>query len=803
MNLIPIPENESDAAVQAEVEMVDLGFPKYWPKELSDTKKSHWTWRNALAWLRIKFVQIRKYFQLLLVCTFFGAFAITANGQPRISVTTTTDGRLLSPLRFFQANADLISNAVVTVVLSANTNQVWPKAGANVTTSTNANTVTINADVSHTEVTAASNAAVAINTLTSNSIPSQIATATNNMGIASGLMAFRGTNGFAPTNNATTSSFGLVKPDGTTITIANGVISSVATGSGNVTGPNSSTDGTFPLFNGSSGQIIKASGFSPSSFDIAGAATAATNGLQSAAYWPSNHFALTNVATSSTLGLIKPDNSTLTVAADGTLSSAVGGGNVNGTGSSTAGHFAIMANTSATAITNSQYAPSDFDSAGAATSATNSIGPISGMSAFVPTNRFASATNANLVNPLFLDLGKGFFSINSDHTIHALGNTAGPLMNDGSGGGGFISAPTFNAANLTNMSAATLRGTVTNPVSTPALTLSGVTHGILKADSGGAVAAVTDNLGVLTNDSSGNLGYDNTFAHTNQLLQTTNLSRVSAFAKFTVDTNLTPSWDGNGLSNLVSAPLSTDTNIVMEKVGGGLIPFSLSTLISMSGSGSGFPLSADANFGGFGGTNVSKLRVGGPIQSDTLTVTNGFTNQTLTASSLVMSDTNKKMASVPNGSGVLTNDASGNFGYVPLIDAGAAGGGQIPYLGAATNLLSSTNNTEFQIVLAPSSNQTNYPLDFNNARKVEIFTANTNANITFVNANTNRSIDLYVNALTSSVPCNVTFPPHIRLNHYALLTVTNGQSGYFHIDFFNGIDPTNAVVTGGDYYTIQ
>ena len=38
MNLIPIPKHESDAAVQAEVEMVDLGFPK---ESIIEAAKEH------------------------------------------------------------------------------------------------------------------------------------------------------------------------------------------------------------------------------------------------------------------------------------------------------------------------------------------------------------------------------------------------------------------------------------------------------------------------------------------------------------------------------------------------------------------------------------------------------------------------------------------------------------------------------------------------------------------------------------------------------------------------------------------
>ena len=49
--------------------------------------------------------------------------------------------------------------------------------------------------------------------------------------------------------------------------------------------------------------------------------------------------------------------------------------------------------------------------------------------------------------------------------------------------------------------------------------------------------------------------------------------------------------------------------------------------------------------------------------TDTLTATNGITNLNLTASTIIRSDANQALASVANGSGVLTNDGSGTFGW--------------------------------------------------------------------------------------------------------------------------------------------
>lgn len=49
-----------------------------------------------------------------------------------------------------------------------------------------------------------------------------------------------------------------------------------------------------------------------------------------------------------------------------------------------------------------------------------------------------------------------------------------------------------------------------------------------------------------------------------------------------------------------------------------------------------------------------------------LTVVNGFTNKDLLSNALVKTDTNKRLTSITNATGVLTNDGSGSFAYVPI-----------------------------------------------------------------------------------------------------------------------------------------
>jgi hypothetical protein len=73
---------------------------------------------------------------------------------------------------------------------------------------------------------------------------------------------------------------------------------------------------------------------------------------------------------------------------------------------------------------------------------------------------------------------------------------------------------------------------------------------------------------------------------------------------------------------------------------------------------------------------LSNVFVGQTISSDTLIVTNGSTNLSLTASALVQTDANKKYSSVANGNGFLTNNGQAVFGIFPFASLpGASSGG--------------------------------------------------------------------------------------------------------------------------------
>lgn len=104
----------------------------------------------------------------------------------------------------------------------------------------------------------------------------------------------------------------------------------------------------------------------------------------------------------------------------------------------------------------------------------------------------------------------------------------------------------------------------------------------------------------------------------------------------------------------------------------------------------------------YNGQNISNL--------NSIVVGSGsITNTSLTASTLLKADANKKTASLANGIGVLTNDLSGNMGFsgAPLIDGSALKASQFVTTDASTNLQSTLNAKAFGLTNL-SSYFTNY-----------------------------------------------------------------------------------------------
>jgi hypothetical protein len=97
---------------------------------------------------------------------------------------------------------------------------------------------------------------------------------------------------------------------------------------------------------------------------------------------------------------------------------------------------------------------------------------------------------------------------------------------------------------------------------------------------------------------------------------------------------------------------------------------------------------------------TNSASISGQATLSALILTNGFTNQSLTASTLLQADANKKLSSLANGVGVLTNDAGGNFGYVPLLDASALKASQYTATDANTNLVSTQNGNNWTNIVA-------------------------------------------------------------------------------------------------------
>src|SRR6185437_9842980 len=202
---------------------------------------------------------------------------------------------------------------------------------------------------------------------------------------------------------------------------------------------------------------------------------------------------------------------------------------------------------------------------------------------------------------------------------------------------------------------------------------------------------------------------------------TNGMSLASGLAAFRGTNTLAPTNAATASTlGLVKVDNSTimvaaDGTITATTGGGGTVTsIGLSTPGEFSVSGSPVTTSgtlaitrtADANFLGFGATNVGFLKItnaaaiSGHATISVLTVTNGITNQSLTGSTLLRADANKRVSSIANAIGVLTNDASGNLGYAPLLDASALKASQYTATDANTNLVSTQNGNNWTNTIA-------------------------------------------------------------------------------------------------------
>ena len=602
-----------------------------------------------------------------------------------------------------------------------------------------------------------------------NALNTGLVAATNNIGIASGLSAFRATNTFD------------------------------AAGAG-VVAATASTNG-YPW---------------GSLYDATGAATAATNGLGIASGLAgmvnTNRFASSNVATAALAGIVKVDNSTITVASDGTISAATGGsGNVTGASSSTDATFALFQGTSGKILTNRNstgtFGPSSFDPAGAATAATNGY-PFGVL--YDAAGTATSATNGYPWSALYDAAG-----VANNRTILHSNNTAQVSV---AGNFNIVSGSPSNGI-LASVIDSTISGggayLGTNYIASTDATIAGGSSNRINSSSDGSVISGGD-LNTIIGGPDESL--ESVISGGSQHTISGNQDFIGGGSANVISNGVDNSVIVGGANNFIYNSDSGNLITLDDVIGGGagntigdsifaIIPGGTHNLITTNGAGAygSFITNTEpyAQKMGYGANAITVHSNGNVGVVGNLTAAGNTIDQWLIATnpadhSLNFSNTVFKtvpLTLLTNGTALLNG--------VPLINATGLGANQIPYTDASTNLASSANNVRFETTLAPASNQTNYTLDLNGPSLVQVWTANTNANFTFANVGTNHSLDVYVNALTSTVPCTVTFPPHIRLSGFASLSVSNTTSTYYHVDFFNGTDPTNAVVTGGSPYTIQ
>jgi hypothetical protein len=467
--------------------------------------------------------------------------------------------------------------------------------------------------------------------------------ATNGISISSGLAAFRRTNTFDAAGSASAATNGY--PWGSLYDAAG---SATAATNGFPWGVLYDAAGTAQAAtNGLSLASGLAAFRATNTFDQAGAATNATNGLSLAsglsAFRSTNSFDVAGSAGAATNGYPW-----------GTLYDAAG----SATAATNGWPWGILYDPAgaAASVTNGFPWGVLYDAAGTAQAATNGLSLASGLAAFRATNTFdqagaaTSATNG-------LSLASGLAAFRSTNSFDVAGSASAATN-------GYPWGTLYDAAG--SATAAT----------------NGWPWGALY-DPAGAATAATNGLSL----ASGLAAFrgTNTFAPTNA-------ATASALGLVKVDNS--------------TITVSADGTITATTGGGGSVT---SVALSVPGefSVSGSPLTtsgtlaitrtADANFLGFGATNIGFIKItntaaiSGSATISVLTVTNGFTNQSLTASTLLQANANKRVSSIANGIGALTNDASGNFGYAPLLDASALKATQYVAADANTNLVSTQN----------------------------------------------------------------------------------------------------------------
>jgi hypothetical protein len=187
------------------------------------------------------------------------------------------------------------------------------------------------------------------------------------------------------------------------------------------------------------------------------------------------------------------------------------------------------------------------------------------------------------------------------------------------------------------------------------------------------------------------------------------------------------------------------------------------------------------NFPGF--PILGPLTFYGPIVVSNLTVKGGLTNESLTASTLLVSDANKKVTSFANGSGALTNDGSGNLGWATTIGGGATN--------AVVSINGMTNNSQ---VLTTS------------VAGVD-FTITTNKGTNFFNLPTASATARGALQSSDFITFNLKQPPSPKLTNISALAnsvgaLTNdgsGTFGYFDLSSLTNGGGGSGTATNSEY----
>lgn len=462
---------------------------------------------------------------------------------------------------------------------------------------------------------------------------------------------------------------------------------------------------------------------STNSFDRVGAATAATNGLSLAsglsAFRSTNSFDAAGSAIAVTNGFPW-----------GVFYDAAG----SATDATNGWPWGILYDPAgaAEAVTNGYPWGVLYDSAGAAQAATNGLSIASGLAAFRNTNSFdhvGAATDATNG----IGISSGLSAFRSTNSFDAAGSAI--AVTNGFPWGVFYDAA-GSATDATN----------------------GWPWGVLY-DSAGAAQAATNGISL----ASGLAAFrgTNTFASTNPATASTlGLVKVdNSTITVTSDGTITATTGGGG--SVTSVALSVPGEF---SVAGSPVTTSGTLAITRT---------ADANFLGFGATNVGFLKVtntasiAGQATISALILTNSFTNQALTASTLLEADANKKLTSIANGSGVLTNDASGNFGYVPLLDASALKASQYAATDGSTNLVSTQNGNNWTnwVLHTHEGTTTNMTASFNGT--LQSFTVTNGPDIFFGYAGANGSVSYRI---TTNVTLHFSYQPKWLAGSNSIIT---------------------------------